>query len=446
MALSGFTIIRRSLLGRMFSTVTTAVTVAVAVALLLLLLSMRASAERAFQRGIGNMHLLVSNEPDRLGSVLHAIYYTQAPTRFVTWEEYQSIASRYGGGSSRPGALSFLIPIQQGDSYRGFPVTATTPEFFTQFSHDFEFAPGTPESEQPGEPWRLGAGRFFDGDFQAVLGSEAAARTGLSVGDHIHIAHGASEFDHEDRGHVHDEFEWEIVGILQETGSAHDRALFIDIGSAWIVHAHDRRERDADGHIHTDAGDVTNEDRKITGLLLRAQVRPGRQMSTATGPIAFELNQLGLTVAEPRLEVDRLFRIVGNVSGILLGMAIVVMVSSGIAIMLALYNSMEQRRRQIATFRVLGASKARIFSWVMAESAVLGFLGALAGIALWAPASIIVSGIMEAKVGLSVGLSLNPITLIPVMAGSIVLGCLAGVVPAIAGYRTPVAVNLRPIG
>jgi len=430
----------------MFSTVTTVVTVAVAVALLLLLLSMRESAESAFERGTGNMHLLVTKEKDRLTSVLNAIYYTAAPSQFITWEEYQSIQQRFGGGSFGPGALQFLIPIQQGDSYRGFKVTATTPEFFTQFSHDRDYAPGAPSEDHEAESWRLREGQFLEGDFETVLGAEVARRTSLRIGDRIHMTHGASDFEYEGRGDVHDEFEWEVVGILEPTGSAHDRAVFIDLGSAWIVHAQDRRELEAGGHVETTAAEVTDEDRKITGLLLRALVRPGRQMSAATGSIAYELNRSGFTVAEPRTEVARLFEIVGDVSGILLGMAVVVMVSSGIAIMLALYNSMEQRRRQIAVLRVLGSSRPRIFRLVMIESALIGLLGASAGVLLWLPASVLVSAVMAAEIGLVVEASLHLDILGPVILGAVLLGCLAGIVPAVTAYRTPIAVNLRPIG
>ncbi len=445
MAISDLTIIRRSLLGRMFSTVTTIATVAVAVGLMLLLLSMRESAKEAFDRGTGNMHLLVTKESDRLTSVLHAIYYTQAPTRFITWDEYQSVRE-FEGGSFGPGALQFLIPIQQGDTFRGFPVTATTAEFFTQFSHDSNFAPDAGEGDQRGEPWRLSSGRFLEGDFEAVLGAEVAANANLAMGDHIHMTHGASDFEHKDRGHVHDEFEWGVVGILESTGSAHDRAVFIDLDSSWIVHAHDRREEDAEGHVETVAEDVTDEDRKVTGLLLRAHVRPGRTMSTVTGPFAFELNRAGFTVAEPRKEVENLFKIVGNISAILLGMAVVVMVSSGIAIMLALYNSMEQRRRQIAVLRVLGAPRSRIVRLVILESAFIGLAGALAGVILWFPASMIVSKAMAVQVGLIVEPTLRAASLLLVIGGTILLSCLAGVVPAAAAYRTPVARNLRPMG
>jgi len=444
MAITNLTIIRRSMTARLFSTVTTIITVAVAVALTLVLVSMRDSAEKAFERGAGNMHLLLSKERDRLVSVLHAVYYSGLPEQYIEWREFREIVQKYGDPTAGPAALEFLIPIQQGDSYRGFPVTATTPEFFTHFSPDQRYSQAAPPDRREGEPWRLQDPdhHFLEGPFDAVVGAEVAKRTGLRVGDVIHMTHGASDSP---GAHVHDEFDWTVTGILAPTGSAHDRAIFIHIESSWIVHAHDRRVRDTDGTISTTAADLLDEDRKITGILLRVTSRPGRQLSPMTGPIAFDLNTR-FTVAEPRTEVKNLFEIVGNVNLILLAMAIVVMVSSAISIMLALYNSMEQRRRQIAVLRVLGCTRLRVFGLVLSESALLGAAGSAAGLLLCLIAARVVAGELRRQLGIVVEPSLPVWTTLGIVAGAVVLAMAAGIVPASVAYRTSVARNLRPIG
>jgi hypothetical protein len=60
--MTDWTIILRSLSSRLFSTATTVFTVAVPVALLLVLLTMRESGRKAFERGSGDMHMLVTAE------------------------------------------------------------------------------------------------------------------------------------------------------------------------------------------------------------------------------------------------------------------------------------------------------------------------------------------------------------------------------------------------
>src|SRR5262245_43833020 len=135
--MTDFTIILRSLHARLFSTLTTVVSVAVAVALMLVLLSMKDSGQQAFERGSGNMHLLVSADSSPLTSVLNGVFYANPPSRWIAWSRFQEIASdpRITGDPANASlAPGFAIPNQQGDSYRGsFPTLATTPDFFSKF-------------------------------------------------------------------------------------------------------------------------------------------------------------------------------------------------------------------------------------------------------------------------------------------------------------------------
>src|SRR5262245_2436190 len=115
--MTDFTIITRSLTSRLFSTVTTAITVAVAVALMLVLLSMRDSGRRAFERGSGNMHLLVSRDVSPLEGVLNAIFYRRVPPRPIKWTEYNQLLERPVatlGGAPMGEVLDYAIPVQQG--------------------------------------------------------------------------------------------------------------------------------------------------------------------------------------------------------------------------------------------------------------------------------------------------------------------------------------------
>ncbi len=430
MAITDFTIIRRSLLSRLFSTVTTAITVAVAVGLLLVLLSMKDAGEQAFRRGSGNMHLLVSKESSPMVSVLNGIFYANAPAAFFLednpagTDDFQRIAS--------DPRVAFAIPTQQGDSYAGLPVLATSPEFFTLFE------------PAEGEAWPFAAGEAFDEPFEVVLGARAARESGLRLGDTIYLTHGRSDTrEGAPEAHVHREFSYEVVGILRPTGSAHDRALFTDLVSAWTIHAHDRRLRE-DAGATTAPADVTPADRRITGAYVRAATRPGSAASSAVNSLAYQLRAEGFMVAEPAGEIPKLFEIVGGVNAILVAMAVVVLVSGAISIMVALYNSMEQRRRQIAVLRVLGASRARIFGLVLTESAVLGLLGALLGVLMGVAGGGLTATALRARLGIAVTPIYPPEWILAVIVAAVIIASLAGLVPAVAAYRTSVARNLRP--
>lgn len=442
MAMTDMTIIRRSLTSRLFSTVTTVVTVGVAVALMLVLLSMRDAGARAFARGGGNMHMLVSAESDPMTAVLNNLFYARAPRSALTWERYQKLAQSY--------PFAWTVPVQQGDSYRGYPVLATTEEFFTAFE------------PQPDMPWKLRTGRFFQDDWEIVAGAEAARGANLRVGDTIHLTHGTPD----SRGrlpegvvpHIHEEYGFKIVGILASSGTSHDRGLFTSLQSSWIVHAQDRLEREhATGHTHdhhdcdhdiATVNDLIEADRQITGVFLRVATRPGSNVSSAIQVVFNRLrtNEPGLVVAQPRSEIMRLFGIVSNINQLLVAMAGVVMISSGIGIMLSLYNSMEQRRRQIAVLRVLGCSRPRIFSLMVTESAMIGMMGAGLGLVLAHFGAMAVAAGLRQAVGLVVEPTLGLDWAIGVGLGTIALGTVAGLIPAAMAYRTPVAENLRPIG
>ncbi|MFO0833006.1 MAG: ABC transporter permease [Phycisphaerales bacterium] len=461
--MTDFTIILRSLRARLFSTLTTIATVAVAVALILVLLTMRNSGQRAFERGSGDMHLLVSGDASPLVAVLNGVFYANPPRRPIPWDRFEQLQSQ--------APWAYCVPTAIGDSFRGMPVVATTPDMFTRFKPVI------------GEPWTLADGRFLASDFEVVVGSSAARVAGLHVGDtvflthgfprgggpmvgdvrHEHDEHAAAEDtrdEHDEHGeaehaegaaHLHRQFGCKVVGILAPTYSPHDRALFVSLNTSWILHAHDRREREgvfkdpATPHTTT-AADLTGADRKITGAYLRLEGRENGD-APANLPQVFDMlrKDTSLTVAQPSQEVATLFRIVDSINRLFLAVAGVVMVASAVSIMLALYNSMEQRRRQIAVMRVLGASAGRIFALVLTESAVIGLCGAALGAALAFGGAYGARGILRDRLGLIIEPAFSPQDILGVVLVTLVLACLAGLVPAAVGYRVSVARSLRTI-
>ena len=435
--MSDLGIVLRSLRRHAFSTTVTAALVAVSVAILLVLLSLRSAAQSSFRRGTGNMHLLLGADASPLVTVLNGVFYANPPQQPIPWTKYQQIRGSF--------PWEWAVPTQIGDTYRGAPVVATTPDFFSRFE------------PVRGQPWRFAAGGAFDASFEVVAGAKAAADHGLSIGDRLALTHGAWTGP---GGHEHANHLYEVVGILEPTGSAHDRALFTDLDSSWILHAEDRHEReegatdhaegdghaDHDHHEHLSAADLTDEDRLITNILLRLPTRPGKDASAALQSQFDALRRdTAITVAMPADQIDKLFRIIGDLDALFVAMGVAVLVSSGVAILLALYNSMELRRRQVAVFRALGASRGRVFMLVLTESALIGVLGAVGGVGLSLIAGLAASAELRARVGLVIDAGLDARSTVLVAAGAVALAALAGIAPAILAYRTPVAEHLKPV-
>jgi len=151
-----------------------------------------------------------------------------------------------------------------------------------------------------------------------------------------------------------------------------------------------------------------------------------------------------ITVAQPGQQIQKLFEIVSNVDGIFLGMAVVVLVSASVSTMLALYNSMAARTRQIAVLRVLGASRGRVFGLVLTESLAIAMAGSAAGVLLAFVGGYAASAWLKASIGLVIDPALDPRSTVIVLGGAVALGALAGVLPAWRAYKVPVADNLRP--
>jgi len=419
MSMSDWNIVTRSMRHRFFSSAVTVLSVGVACGLVTLLISMRDAGENSFKRGTGNVQMLISKEPGALTSVLNSMFYAQAPGNPITWSQYLALKDGY--------PFAWAIPTQLGDSYRDAPVMGTTSAFFSSFE------------PAPGLAWSLKDGRYFDQPFELVVGSDAAERLGLTLGDHLSLEHGTPRTP---GGHTHDQFEFAIVGLLEPTGTAHDRAIFTSLESSWILHAHDRREEIFGHGIVTTDEDLIEDDKKITAVYASL----GGRKAALNQVLASLQRDPDWTVANPSKSVGDLFTIVSNIDQVLLAMAIAVMLSSGVSILLALYNSMEQRRRQIAVLRVLGATRARVFGLVFTESAIIGLLGGAMGVGIALIAGTLVTRVLAQRVGIVVEPALPIDGYLIIVLASTALSCLAGIIPAIVAYRTSVVRSLRPIG
>ncbi|MDA1007759.1 MAG: ABC transporter permease [Planctomycetota bacterium] len=426
--MNDFSIVLRSLRVRLFSTAVAVASVAVAVALLLLLLSLRESATNVFRRGSGNAHIIVGADASPMVVVLNGLFYANPPARAIPFSKLQEIRKSF--------PWAWTVATQLGDSYHGSPLVATESAFFEKFE------------PSAGRPWSFRSGGSFSAPFEVVVGSTAAAIHQLRVGDEIVTTHGA--WGSREGGHQHENHPCKVVGILDSTQTAHDRALFTPLETSWVIHAEEKREKGHEGsheHLHVEVADLQDDEKLVTNLLLRLPTREGSDASAAMQAQYDRLRRdPTITAAQPAQEVVRLFAIVGSIDEILLAMAVAVLVSAGIGILLSLYNSMEMRRRQVAVLRVLGTSAARIFGMVLAEAALIGIMGALGGIVLSFIGASIASAVVEARVGLVLDPTPTARVMVAVIAGTTLLSMIAGALPALRAYRTPVVRNLSSLG
>jgi putative ABC transport system permease protein len=370
------------------------------------------------------------------------------------------------------------IPLCLGDYFGRFRVVGTTPAFFDHRVYDiennrqFEFAQGRNFEHHNAE----------HSYFEAVVGSKVAREMNVKLGDEIAPAHGDPE------GHIHAR-KFTVVGIVAPSGTPNDRAVFVNMEGFYLMEDHakpldetplgeepptdsqatplsDEEERakfaakkkkEDELLKAADPEPLPAEQREVTAILLKTPplIAPGLEAAINRGD-----GQAVLPVAV----IYNLFEfIIKPIQWALLFLTAMICVVSGISILVSIYNSMSERRHEIAVMRALGADRTTVGSIILLESTLLtlagGALGWLAGHTL----SAVASPIIEDQTGVTVGFwSWDPAIKLASLLGSagnsmgdvsvplevvllpalFFLAVAVGFWPAVSAYRTDVARSL----
>lgn len=455
-----FKIALRNIQQRWLASTLTMFSMALGVAMVVLVLSIGWLVTESFDRNSNvGYNLIVGSKGGELQLALNSVFYLSKPIEVVPYEEYLELIpgkdgrrqeiEKIGGRIAEPeraGLFSaytsgsgFAIPICLGDYFGPFRVVATKPDFFNKLRHG-------PLGDQE---YRFSAGRNFEecsqenGYYEAVLGALVAKKMNKKVGDVLQTTHG----DPDGEGHGE---EFKIVGILEPTGTPNDRAAFINIeGFYWM-----------DNHSRV-APDLSNPDEKKVDVERKAGLdQPPRlplekrdltAILVKTGEPMFAVNlkwtidkRLNTQAVSPLAQIANLLQVfVTPIRNVLLILTFMVCIVSAISILVSIYNSMNERRRDIAVMRALGARRDVIMTIVLLESLLIAVGGGLVGWLAGHVSGLLASDYIEQQTGLQVGMfntiSWQEAILIPTL---VFLAVLAGILPALAAYRTDVSKNL----
>ena len=454
--MSLFYIAFRNIQQRGVASMLTMFTMALGVALVVLVLGISWVVTESFSRNSNvGYNLIVGAKGGALQLTLNTVFYLSKPIETLPYEEYLEFLpgnaradeiAKIGGRVAEPdraGKFSlymgggFAIPVCLGDYLGPFRVVGTKPDFFELLKW----------GELGDQDYRFAQGRNFqdyseeNGYYEAVLGAHVAREMGKKLGDTFKTTHG----DPEGEGHGQ---AFTIVGILEPTGTPNDRAAFINLEGFYLMEGHarvfeDELNPDADkSDVETPATQPPRlplEKRDVTAIL----VKPAR------GLFAMQMQQTikkgaRAQAASPIEEIGTLFQtFVTPIKNVLLALTVVVCIVSGVAILVSIYNSMNERKRDIAVMRALGARRDVVVSIILLESLLIavagGGLGWLAGHFL----TQLASPIVEERTGIQVTF-FNSITLAEwlLVPGLILLSTLAGILPALVAYRTDVSKHL----
>jgi len=432
----------KSLWNRRTTALLTLSAIAISVALLLGVQKTRTAAREGFANTVSGVDLIVGARSGPLNLLLYSIFRVGDATANVSWESYQKIA--------RHPDVAWTIPIALGDSHRGFRVMGTTVDYFEHY----RFA-GTRSLE-------LAAGRIFDDPYDAVLGADVARALGYSVGDEIVIAHGLGNVSFVN----HDDNPFRVAGILAKTGTPVDRTVHVTLEA--ITEIHNDRRIGAPPNLAPHAGPSHPAPAGITeahhdgrsGAPANPAAHAWLSHPTPAGITAFlvgmrskvmtltmqrainEYRQEPLTAIIPGVALSQLWDLVGIADTALMIVAAFVVLAGLTGMLTAILTSLNERRREMAILRSVGARPRHVFTLMVLEAGVLACLGVLVGIVL--TYGLLAAGrpILEARFGVFIPLSGLSRYDLSLLAAIVIAALVMGLLPAWRAYRNTLSDGL----
>ena len=404
----------KSMLNRLGTTLLTVAVIAISVVLLLGVEKVRTEARASFANTISGTDLIVGARSGGVQLLLYSVFRIGNATNNITWDSYQEVAAHPN--------VAWTVPISLGDSHQGFRVVGTSEAYFEHYRYGRErslsFAVGTP----------------FEVVYDVVLGADVAAELEYTLGEEIVIAHGTGEvslLDHSDKPFT-------VVGILNKTGTPVDRSLHVPLEGIEAIHI------DWSGGVPIPSRQLSAEETltrdltpgAITAFLVGVKSKPGifrlqRDIN--------DYRREPLLAVLPGVALQELWGLMGVAERALLIVSGFVVLSGLVGMLSSILSSLNERRREMAILRSVGARPWHIFALLTGEALIFTLIGCLLGLGILYSALFLLRPWVEQTYGLF--LSITPpsrydLTLLALILGA---GFVMGLVPAYRAYRNSLA-------
>ncbi|MFT5164904.1 MAG: putative ABC transport system permease protein [Saprospiraceae bacterium] len=394
---------------------------ALGVGLISLLLLINKQLEDKFQKNLAGIDLVVGAKGSPLQLILNSMYHVDAPTGNITIGEAKAFLRE-----GHP-LIKIAVPLSVGDSYESYRIIGTNHKILELYKA------------------KIGSGQLWKGDFEVTIGATLADILNLKIGDEFNSSHG---FVSDGINEHTDVQPFKVVGILAPTGSVIDQLILTNTSSIWKVHgSHDADEIEA---AHNETIDTTIAAQTISGTLLdypdeeitSVLIRFSRR-NMQTLNMGRNINEnTDMMAAMPAYEINRLYGMMGAGEQLLKMVAFVIVFVSGLSIFISLFDSLRDRKYELALMRVMGASKLKLFLLIILEGVILAVIGFLVGIALSHIGMSILSNYMESSYRYSFSGSVFLIEEFYLLIGALLIGIIAAVIPAIQASNTDISETL----
>jgi len=370
------------------------------------LLLVASQLERAFQRDLAGIDVVVGAKGSPMQLILSGVLHLDVAPGNVPLAAVNAL-------KNNP-LVAEVIPISLGDNFQGYRIVGTSLAYPQLYGVT------------------LADGRMWDAPMQVVLGATVARKLGLRTGHSFTGSHGLGT-----GGHMHAENPYTVIGVLAPSGSVLDRLILTDTASIWNVHEeHDDDHDEHHGDEHAGADHTMaqpHQDREVTMALVRyttplAAMRFPRWINTTTA----------MQAAAPALEVTRLLHMLGLGTDVLRAFAAMLLLTAGLSVFIALWNAVRERRADLALLRMLGAPPAKMAALLLTEALWLGLLASALGLLLGQLFMLALAYLLGLENSLMLGGVAWPAELLVVPALALGVSLLAALLPALGAYRSNV--------
>jgi len=414
-----WTLALKSLWNRRTTAALMVLAISISVALLLSVQMLRTSAKQGFTNTISGTDLIIGARTGPINLLLLSVFRIGNATTNINWETYQKI-------SHHPD-VAWTIPISLGDSHRGFRVIGTDEDYFRHY----HFAGD--------QSLHFVAGHEFKNLFEAVLGADVARKLHYKLGDSIILAHGVGEVSFE----KHTNHPFRVVGILAKTGTPVDQTVHVGLKSITAIHVDWRTGTLApkDARTSTEAlnhMDLTPKD--LTAFLVGMRSKPlALRMQRAVNVYKGE----ALLAIIPGVALNQLWSLIGVADTALMIVAAFVVVASLLGMLTSILTSLNERRREMAILRSVGARPRHILALMVIEAGLLATLGVIFGI-IWAYLLLFLGRpILQQNFGVFIEMDMPSSYELSILALIVLSALLIGFLPAFRAYRNTLSDGLQ---
>jgi putative ABC transport system permease protein len=369
------------------------------VGIISLLLQLNTLIKDQMDNNLRGIDMVVGAKGSPLQLILSSVYHIDSPTGNISLAEAETISNNRMVGSS--------IKILYGDNYKGFRIVGAEKKFIELYKGVIK------------------EGKDWDNPYEVLVGSKVYEKLKINLGDELISSHGLRE-----TGQSHDEGTFKVVGLLKPSNSVIDQLIITSPQSVWDIHeTHDHDEHENENE-HENEHEHEHDNREITAMLIKFK----SPMNIIQFPRQINENT-NLQAAVPSYEISRLFKLFGFGIETLSYLAYLIIIVSGFSLFINLFNSMRERKYEMALIRTLGASRFQLSTMIIFESLVLTISGFILGLLFSRFGVMFVSSLMEE----SINYNLNSLKILNeeywLLGLSVLIGVVSSLIPAIQVYK-----------